>query len=57
MPMGGICPDIRQTSLGLCRQQEYLEKTVEGLKRKLQATSEGHRANSARYRQARAHHP
>lgn len=55
--MRNIFPDTRSISLGLCRQQEYLEKTVEGLKRKLQATSESHRANSARYRQARAHHP
>ena len=48
---------MMSTSLGLCRQQEYLEKTVEGLKRKLQATSESHRASSARYRQARTPHP
>lgn len=35
------------------RQQEYLEKSVEGLKRKLQADGESHRADSARFRQAR----
>ena len=37
----------------LCRQQEYLEKSVEGLKRKLQASSEAQRADTARFRQVR----
>jgi hypothetical protein len=39
------------------RQQEYLEKSVEGLKRKLQTSTDVHRADTVRFRQARALQP
>ena len=39
------------------RQQEYLEKSVEGLKRKLQTTTDVHRADTVRFRQARVLQP
>jgi len=39
------------------RQQEYLEKSVEGLKRKVQTTTDVHRADTVRFRQARVLQP